>query len=385
MARLVLVLALFLAGAGNAVAQPRPTIDLETVLEPVLPTTNVRAEHEQLLVDLIADTRSQADTEELADYQLRLAELYVGKHRAARAKGDAQGMQEAKLYLLKGVKTFKGLADSSRFAAYPKLDRALFLYGYLLYSGRYMKESRAVFHKLLKEHPASSFVPESYLVFAEYYFDAGQLADAQSFYEKVLTFPKSASYAYALYKMGFLHLALQRDDLAAASFERAAKAATSPALKRATLARVCGQKPAARIDAASERPDVEGAARGKAIAAVAITDCEQAELTAETIAADSMAEDAAVEARLRIASRYRRAGRHDLAIPLLVAIVEQAPMNGGAERAALLLLDSLIRAKEYDRVLEWVDRFANDQRFIDSRTELQKAIKFLRSRSLRRR
>ena len=386
MARLVLVLALFLAGAGNAVAQPKPTVDLETVLQGVLPPLNLRAEQEQILVALIDDTRNAADTEELADYYSRLAELYVAKHRAARAKDDPKSQQEAKLYLLKGVKTFKALADNQRFAAYPKLDRVLFLYGYLLYSGKYMKEARMVFHKLIKDHPTSSFVPESYLVFAEYYAGVAEHANAQQFYEKVLSFPKSASYAYALYKMGFVHIALQRDALAADVFERAAKAATEPELKRAALDLSCRLKATAGFDhAAADRADLEAAARGKNPAPIALTACEEAEIAAQIVAADTMAEDAAVDTRLRIASRYRFAGRYNLALPLLVAVVEKAPMNSGAERAAVLLLDSLVRAKEYDRVLEWVDRFANDKQFLDSRTELQAAIKFLRSRSLRKR
>ncbi|MBL9017699.1 MAG: hypothetical protein JNL83_26150 [Myxococcales bacterium] len=386
MARVLLVLVLFLAGAGNAVAQPRPAVELEVVLQGVLPPSTVRAEQERILLALIDDTRNAADTEELASYHERLAELYLAQHRIAKAKGDPKAQQEAKLYLIKGVKSFKALADSSRFAAYPKLDRVLFLYGYLLYSGRYLKEARSVFFRLIKDHPTSSFVPASYLVFAEYYFDAGQLADARQFYEKVLSFPKSTSYAYALYKLGFVELAAQRRDLAAEAFERAAKAATLPALQRAAFDSHCRLQATAGTDhAAFDRPDLEAAARGTASAIAAISTCEETELAAQIAAADTMTEDAAVDTRLRVASRLRVAGRHDLAMPLLVAVVEKAPMNGGAERAALLLLDSLVRAKEYDRVLEWVDRFANDKQFLDSRTELQKAIKFLRSRSLRRR
>jgi tetratricopeptide (TPR) repeat protein len=272
------------------------------------------------------------------------------------------------------------------FASYPKLDRVLFLYGYLLSSAKYMKESRIVFDKLLKSFPASSFVPDAFLVMADYFFEQSQLADAEAFYTRVLKFPKSSAYGYALYKLGFVQLAAQKPDLAAVTFEQAAKAAAPPELTRAARDASCQLQAKVAVDyAAVDRPDLEGAARGKAARIVPLTACEEAELVSQGAAAEALPEDASVDARIRIASRYRVAGRYESALPLLIAVVEKYPMNGGAELAANLLLDTLVRAKQYDRVLEWVDRFANDRQFLDSRTELQRSIKLLRSRSLRTR
>jgi tetratricopeptide (TPR) repeat protein len=73
-----------------------------------------------------------------------------------------------------------------------------------------MKEARAVYDKLLKNYPNSKFVPEAHLAFADYYFDAGQLADAEARYKQVLKFPRSTAYAYAMYKLGWVDLSLQR-------------------------------------------------------------------------------------------------------------------------------------------------------------------------------
>ena len=385
MARLALVMALFLAVAGNADAQSKPVVDLDTVVEAAFPIGTIRPEQEQILVALIDDTRNTSDIEELADYRYRLAELYWAQHRAAKAKTDPKSQQEAKLFLIKGVKAFRTFVDDDKFRTYPKLDKALFLYGHLLYSGKYMKEARQVFAKLLKDFPNSAFVPDAYLMFADYYFEQGQLADAEAFYKKVLQFPKTGAYAYALYKMGFVYRENKQDELAADSFEKAARAATSPAVKQAALDVDCTLKAATADNyAAADRPDLEAAARGKVPAAVALSACEDSELAARLTAADTMPEDASVETRLAIASRYRVAGRYDLAVPVLVGIIEKNPMNGGAERAANLLLDTLVRSKEYDRTLEWVDRFANDKKFLDGRPELAKSIKFLRSRSLRK-
>lgn len=386
MPRLALVLALFLAFAGNASAQPKPAVDLEVVMKGVFPPSPIRAEQEQLLLALIADTGSAGDAEELADYYSRLADLYLAQHRDAKARSDAKSQQETKAFLIKGVKTYRALVDNPRFASFPRLDRSLFLFGYLLYSGKYMKEARAAFDQLLKNFPTSSFVPDAHLVMAEYFFEQNQLADAEAFYQRVQTFPKSGAYAYAVYKLGFVKLALDKKSEAAPLFEDAARSAMAPELQRAALDASCKLQAARGVGvAANDRPDLEGAAKGKAVKLVPLSACEEADLVSQGVAAETMAEDASIEARIAVASRYRVAGRFEAAVPLLIAVVEKYPMNGGTELAATLLLDTLVRQKEYDRVLEWVDRFANDKPFLDARPELQKAIKFLRSRSLRRR
>jgi TolA-binding protein len=71
-------------------------------------------------------------------------------------------------------------------------------------------EARQVFDKLLKNYPQSKYVPEAHLIFGEYYFEKGQLADAESQYKVVLRSPKAAVYWYAMYKLGWIHLGQQR-------------------------------------------------------------------------------------------------------------------------------------------------------------------------------
>ena len=95
--------------------------------------------------------------------------------------------------------------------------------------------------------------------------------------------------------------------------------------------------------------------------------------------------DSVVQTALFAASVYRRYGHPELAIPLLIAVVEQHRDHPGVESAANLLLDSLVRAQRYDEVLGWVDRLAADGRWLDDKPALRDSIKFLRSHSLRRR
>lgn len=186
----------------------------------------VRVEQEQILANLIAHT-PDSEVEEKADYYFRLAELYAKQQRLALLRAAeptatpqhrAQALNSAKMYLLKAVKTFKGLTDNEVFRNYPKLDVALFYYAYTLQSGKYMKEARAVYDKLLKHFPSSKYVPEAHHAFGDYYFASGQLADAEARYKMVLKFPNAAVYPYALYRMGAIHLQLSRNQEALETF-----------------------------------------------------------------------------------------------------------------------------------------------------------------------
>ena len=215
MARLSVCI-LVLAWASGAVA--KPSIDSDAVLSIDSLRGPVREEQEQILLQLIADTPDSA-ADEKADYYFRLGELYAKQFRFWRVKtGDPQAANKAKAYLLKTVKMYKGLTDNERFRNYPRMDTALFYYGYTLQGGAYMKEARAVYDKLLKNYPNSKFVPEAHLAFADYYFAAGQLADAEARYKVVLRFPKSHVYAYALYKLAWIGLQRQRPNDALEAF-----------------------------------------------------------------------------------------------------------------------------------------------------------------------
>ena len=206
---------------------------------------SIRAEQEQILIDLITKT-PDSEVEEKSDYYFRLGELYAKQQRywrlagieaaiqadqaktaqqKAKLKADAdKGQAKAKEYLVRAVKTYKALTDNEAFRNYPKMDMALFYYGFTLQSGKYMKEARSVYDKLLKNYPSSKYVPEAHLAFADYFFEIGQLDDAEARYKMVLKFPKSSAYWYAMYKMGWIDLNKQRFQDALETFFQVAQA-----------------------------------------------------------------------------------------------------------------------------------------------------------------
>jgi tetratricopeptide (TPR) repeat protein len=223
--------------------QPELTADQVLAVEGLVGA--IRAEQEQILVDLIVKT-PDTEVEEKSDYYFRLGELYAKQQRywrlegtkqliasdqtrnpqqKAKLKGEADAdADKAKNYLLKAVKTYKALSDNEAFRNYPKMDMALFYYGYTLQSGKYMKEARSVYDKLLKNYPSSKYVPEAHLAFADYFFEIGQLDDAEARYKMVLKFPKSTAYYYAMYKMGWIDLNKQRFQDALETFFQVAQA-----------------------------------------------------------------------------------------------------------------------------------------------------------------
>src|SRR5215475_828017 len=140
-----------------------------------------------------------------------------------KAEADADA-GKAKEFLIKAVKTYKALTDNEVFRNYPKMDMALFYYGFTLQRGKYRNEARTVYDKLLKNYPSSKYVPVAHLAFADYFFEIGQLDDAEARYKMVLQFPRSATYWYAMYRMGWIDLNKQRFQNALEAFFQVAQA-----------------------------------------------------------------------------------------------------------------------------------------------------------------
>ncbi|MGN6109467.1 MAG: tetratricopeptide repeat protein [Kofleriaceae bacterium] len=221
--------------------EQKPDLSADQVMSIEGLVGNIRGEQEQILTQLIQDTPDR-DVDEKSDYYFRLGELYAKQQRFWRLKSvelqiqadanknpkakqeAASAAQKAKDYLLKAVRTYKSLTDNEAFRNFPKMDMALFYYGYTLQGGKYMDEARKVYDKLLKNYPSSKYVPEAHLAFADYFFEKGELANAESRYKMVLKFPKSSAYWYAMYKMGWIHLNLQRFQDALETFFQVAQA-----------------------------------------------------------------------------------------------------------------------------------------------------------------
>jgi tetratricopeptide (TPR) repeat protein len=92
-------------------------------------------------------------------------------------------------------------------ANYGKMDEVLFALGFSLEEMKQFDRARQVYHRLIKGYPQSSFIPNAYLSFAEYYFQQGDMNAAKQFYAKVTEIPpeRNKVYGYAIYKQAWCH------------------------------------------------------------------------------------------------------------------------------------------------------------------------------------
>jgi hypothetical protein len=145
------------------------------------------------------------------------------------------------------IAVYRALVDDTRYRAYPQLDEALFELGRLLGTD---DDAVRIYERLLKDFPASSFVPHAYAGIGDHQYATGALDQAEPFYAKAASFTAAPIAGYARYMRGWV--ALRRDDLdgAAAIFTALAVDGDPPlaAAARLDLVRVRARAPT--VDAA---------------------------------------------------------------------------------------------------------------------------------------
>jgi TolA-binding protein len=217
-----------------------PELSADEILQ-VEGTVGEIREDQIVLIEALIEETPDREVDEKADLYFRLAEAHAQQQRywklrtqeyaikadSVKKKSEKQDWQKksddaskkAKAALLKAVDAYKKLATNDKFKNYSNMDKALFFFGYMLQSGRYMKEARSVYQRLIKEYPDSPYIPDAKVAFGDYYFEmAGlepekfkaHLENAAEEYKAVLQFPKSNVYTYAMYKMGWVYLNLSK-------------------------------------------------------------------------------------------------------------------------------------------------------------------------------
>lgn len=106
------------------------------------------------------------------------------------------------------------------FPRFRKIDTVRYLYGFSLRDQGRTAEAQAQFVAIIRDHPTSSFVPDSWLAIGDHRFyvdnDFGSALDA---YGRVLDYPESDPYAMALFKTAWCHWKLGQSDAAIRRFK----------------------------------------------------------------------------------------------------------------------------------------------------------------------
>ena len=187
----------------------------------------------QVTKRLIKNTRTNDPRR--ADFLLRLAEGYfelvqtstsdVRKldepiHEACGVKKDKGKCNTLKKQQADAEKALQGTREDNiktlallvkDHPEYKKMDEVLFALGFSLDEMKQFDRARQVYHRLIKNYPQSTYIPNAYLSFAEYYFQQGDMKAAQQFYQKVTEIPaeRNKVYGYAIYKQAWCYYNLE--------------------------------------------------------------------------------------------------------------------------------------------------------------------------------
>lgn len=183
----------------------------------------LRKEAIQLLTAFIAET--PRESREMPEAMMRLGELrwelereeFVERFRAWEAKPvDQRGPTPEPNFVPARELFGRVLKDYPWFAQY---DLALYVDGFLATEQGKNDEALERFKRILKDFPASRFVPDAHMALAEALFNgkydyAGALAE----YEEVLKYKQSELYGLALFKSAWCMWRLGRSEEAAKRF-----------------------------------------------------------------------------------------------------------------------------------------------------------------------
>jgi tetratricopeptide (TPR) repeat protein len=103
----------------------------------------------------------------------------------------------------KSIDQYKEIVD--KYPNYPDRDEVLFYLAYSMWDIGQRKESLPIYRQLIQHYPKSKYVPDSYLAFGEFYFEAAKLEKALMAYKKVAEYKESPIYLYAIYKQGWVY------------------------------------------------------------------------------------------------------------------------------------------------------------------------------------
>ncbi|MBX3274725.1 MAG: hypothetical protein KF729_30945 [Sandaracinaceae bacterium] len=129
-----------------------------------------------------------------------------GPRGRARALAQQRAAAEARARDAREAMARTLVALVQDFPSRPRADETLLSLALTLEALGQGPRALQVYHRLLREHPQSRFVPHAYLAFAERAFSRGALDEARQFYERVLTIPAESNelYGYALYKLAWV-------------------------------------------------------------------------------------------------------------------------------------------------------------------------------------
>ncbi len=97
-----------------------------------------------------------------------------------------------------------------KYPKFKRMDEVLFFLGHNMWESGKQREASAAYNKLIKDHPASKYLPDAWLAIGQYYFSNSKatrdwLAEALKAFKKAASYTESKVYGYALYMQGWCY------------------------------------------------------------------------------------------------------------------------------------------------------------------------------------
>lgn len=153
----------------------------------------------------------ETDCRESASARFRLADLYWEKSKRAFFKAnDFKTSENERARYTKSMKQLQSTSIASYQTIvsdcpnYDELPKVLYYLGKALMEVERSKEGAGYFKRVIQEYPNSEWVPHSWFMIGEYYFNyANDAIAALKAYTKATEYEKSSMYGYAIYKQGW--------------------------------------------------------------------------------------------------------------------------------------------------------------------------------------
>jgi tetratricopeptide (TPR) repeat protein len=100
-----------------------------------------------------------------------------------------------------------------------RTDLVLYLVGFAAQEQRKQEEALGFFRQVVERYPSSPLYGDAWMMIGEFYFGAGQWAEARAAYANILSRPEAATYDLALFKTAWADWKLGDPDLAARRFK----------------------------------------------------------------------------------------------------------------------------------------------------------------------
>ena len=140
-----------------------------------------------------------------------LARLRPGDPRAARLRAEKAALERrSKAEQEQAIRRYREVI--TRFPRWERLDEVVFFLGENLWKQQRRKEALTAYRALITRYPSSRFVPDAWIAYGEYFFDAAEregreanLRKALEAYRHAAASPGSDVGGFALYKQAWVH------------------------------------------------------------------------------------------------------------------------------------------------------------------------------------